>query len=308
MRILVVGVGGIGGYFGGRLAQAERDVTFLVRPARAARLAKTGLCIESPHGNYHNPAPVLVTADKLDRPFDLILLSCKAYDLASAIDSFAPAVGPATLILPLLNGMDHIDVLDARFGREKVLGGLCQISAGLDAEGRVQHFNDIHNLVFGDRDGADSARVRAVERAFSGALFTPRRSLDIVREMWEKWVFIAVCAGITCLMRSAVCDVIQGGGAGIVSALFDECAAIAAANGFPPGEALAKQRETFLLSPKSTLMASMLRDVECGQATEGEHILSALLERAERPEEAPVLALAAIHLRAYAARRARERG
>lgn len=308
MRILVVGVGGIGGYFGGRLAQAERDVTFLVRPARAARLAKTGLCIESPHGNYRDPKPALVAADALDRHYDLILLSCKAYDLASAIDSFAPAVGAETLILPLLNGMDHIDVLDARFGREKVLGGLCQISAGLDDEGRILHFNDVHNLVFGDRDDADSARIRAVERAFSGAVFTPRKSLDIVREMWDKWVFIAVCAGITCLMRSAVCDIIQGGGAGVIAALFDECAAIAAANGFPPGEALAKQRETFLLSPKSTIMASMLRDAERGQATEGEHILGALLNRAKRVEDAPILNLAAIHLRAYAARRMRERG
>ncbi len=306
MRILVVGVGGIGGYFGGRLAQAGRDVTFLVRPARAERLAKTGLCIESPLGDYHNPAPALVTADRLDRPFDLIFLSCKAYDLASAMDSFAPAVGPKTLILPLLNGMDHIDALDARFGREKVLGGLCQISAGLDAEGRIQHYNELQNVAFGDRDDADSARAQAVAAALSGAGFTLRKSPDIMHEMWDKWVFIAVCAGITCLMRAAVCDVLAAGGAGIVSALFDECAAIATANGFPPGAALAKQRETFLLSPKSTMMASMLRDVERGQATEGEHILAALLERAEAPEEAPVLALAAIHLRAYAARRARE--
>src|SRR6202167_4462874 len=162
MRVLVVGAGAMGGYFGGRLLQAGRDVTFLVRPRRQAQLAKTGLVIRSRFGDVSLPAPPTVTADALRAPFDLILLSCKSYDLQSAADSFAPAVGPNTAILPLLNGMGHIDYLAERFGGGAVLGGQCVISATLDAEGRILHLNDFHALSFGERDGSASARAEAI--------------------------------------------------------------------------------------------------------------------------------------------------
>ena len=150
MRILVVGAGALGGYFGGRLKEAGRDVTFLVRPRRAEQLAKTGLVIRSPRGDVTIAQPPTILAEKLHTPFDLILLSCKAYDLPSAIDSFAPAVGPNAAILPLLNGMKHMDLLGTQFGAAAVLGGQCIISATLDAEGRVIHLNDLHFLSFGE--------------------------------------------------------------------------------------------------------------------------------------------------------------
>src|SRR5277367_2531109 len=121
MRILVVGAGAIGGYFGGRLLQAGRDVTFLVRPRRSAELAGEGLVIKSPLGDVTLKNPPTVQADKLTEKFDVILLSCKAFDLDDAIASFAPAVGPRTAIIPLLNGMRHLDVLDQKFGAEHVL-------------------------------------------------------------------------------------------------------------------------------------------------------------------------------------------
>src|SRR5207253_4544527 len=140
MRILIVGAGAIGGYFGARLAEAGRDVTFLVRPKRADQLA-SGLFVRSPKGDVHIPAPKLVTEAALGEPkgspFDLILLSCKAFDLDRAMESFAPAVGHGSMVLPLLNGMAHIEKLQKRFGSGAVLGGQCQISATLDAEGRV---------------------------------------------------------------------------------------------------------------------------------------------------------------------------
>src|SRR5690349_19835571 len=144
MRTLIVGAGAIGGYFGGRLLEAQRDVTFLVRPRRAEQLRKTGLVIRSGSGNVAIPSQPIVRAEQLSQAFDLILLSCKACDLDSAIESFAPAVGPHTAILPLLNGMRHLDVLESKFGRNAVLGGHCLISSALDAEGRVQHLNDLH--------------------------------------------------------------------------------------------------------------------------------------------------------------------
>ena len=215
MRILVVGAGAIGGYFGGRLLEAGRDVTFLVRPRRAAQLAERGLAITSPAGNYRHPRPPTIQADALREPFDLVLLSCKAYDLDEAIRSLAPAVGPRTTILPLLNGMQHIDVLERRFGPAAVLGGQCVISVALDDQGHVAHLNDIARLAFGERNAPPSSRTDAIEAALAGARFDSRRSESILREMWEKWVFIATLAGVTCLMRASVGDVVAAGGADV---------------------------------------------------------------------------------------------
>src|SRR5215472_71454 len=158
MRILAVGAGAIGGYFGGRLLQVGRDVTFLVRPKRAAELARDGLVIKSPNGDVTLQNPPTVQADKLDEKFDVVLLSCKAFDLADAIKSFAPAVGPQTSIVPLLNGMLHLDILDQEFGRERVLGGLCAIAATLNDRREVVQLATMHapttrSLSFGERDG-----------------------------------------------------------------------------------------------------------------------------------------------------------
>ena len=211
--ILVVGAGAIGGYFGGRLLQAGRDVTFLVRPARAASLAQRGLIDSKPARRLPLPAPPTVTDDRLAAPFDLVLLSCKAYDLDGAMASFAKAVGPRTAILPLLNGMRHLDALAGRFGAERLLGGLCVISATLDADGDIVHLNDLHSLTFGELDGTRSARIEAIGSMLSARGYEARLSDTIRQEMWEKWIFIATAAGITCLMRAAIGDIVAAGAA-----------------------------------------------------------------------------------------------
>jgi 2-dehydropantoate 2-reductase len=308
MRFLVVGAGAIGGYFGGRLLEAGRDATFLVRPRRAAALAAAGLTIRSRFGDAAIAKPPLALADGLKAPFDVVVLSCKAYDLEGAMDAFAPAVGPATAILPLLNGMRHLDALDKRFGRGRVLGGWCSISTALDAQGRVIHFNDLHTLRFGERDGARSARAEAIAAAFAGAKFDGRLSETIVAEMWEKWVFIAAAAGINCLMRAPFGDIVAAGAADWATALLDECADIAARQGFPPRPEFLAQIRGLFAAPGSSLMASMLRDVERGAPVEADHILADLLRRAGPAggERAPLLRIACAHLRAYEARRARE--
>ena len=307
MRILVVGAGAIGGYFGGRLLEAGRDVTFLVRPRRAAQLAKTGLVIRSPLGDASLPAPPTVTADALREPFDLILLSCKAYDLESAADSFAPAVGAHTVILPLLNGMAHVDYLVARFGGAAVYGGQCVISTTLDAEGRILHLNDTHGLAFGERDGSASARAEAVAATLSGARFDSRLSRAILQEMWEKWVLIATMAGINCLMRANVGDILAAGAGQLSITLLEECAAIAAAQGFAPGEPAMARNRTMLTTPGSAFAASMLRDIERGAPIEADHIVGDLVRRAEAQQrECPLLRISYAHLKAYEARRARE--
>ena len=245
MKILVVGAGAVGGYFGGRLMQAGRDVTFLVRPRRAVELAKNGLSIRSSVGDFHRPSPPTVLQEDLAQPFDLVALSCKAFDLEGAMASFAKAVGPATAILPLLNGMRHIDRLVERFGAERVLGGQCAISTTLGADGAILHLNDWHALSFGEIDGSRSPRIETIAAALLNAGFDARLSNQILQEMWEKWVFIATAAGITCLMRASVGDYVAAGAADLALALLSECSSIAASQGFPLREpALERARAT----------------------------------------------------------------
>ncbi|MGA7230476.1 MAG: 2-dehydropantoate 2-reductase, partial [Xanthobacteraceae bacterium] len=309
MRILVVGAGALGGYFGGRLKEAGRDVTFLVRPRRAEQLAKTGLIVRSPKGDINIPAPPTVFAEHPSAPFDLILLSCKAYDLQGAMDSFAPAVGANTAILPLLNGMRHMDLLAARFGAAAVLGGQCVISATLDADGRILHLNDLHFLSFGEQNGAKSPRVAAIAADFSGAKFDSQLSTAILQEMWEKWAFIAAAAGISCLMRGAFGDIAAAGGSQYASDMFAECSAIAVKSGFAPGETAVKRSIGMLTAAGSPIAASMLRDIERGARIESDHIVGDLLQRGGgRPGDYPLLQIAYAHLRTYEARRQREQG
>ena len=308
MRFLVVGAGATGGYFGGRLLEAGRDVTFLVRLARAERLAVAGLTITSPAGDVTLRSPPTVLAAELRAPFDAVILSCKAYDLDGAIESFAPAVGPDTVVVPLLNGMRHLDVLDARFGADRVLGGSCFISAKLDEGGQISHVSDIHRLAFGERTGEQSPRVEALAAATAGAKFEAVASDQILLVMWEKWVFLAALAGITCLARAAVGDVVAAGGADLAAALLEECRVIAAAAGYPPRADALKASLARLTDPGSAVTASLLGDVERRGRTEADHVLGDLLRRrAAAPDGGQSLLRAAyVAVKAAAARAVRE--
>lgn len=310
MRFLVLGAGATGGYFGGRLLEAGRDVTFLVRPGRAARLAANGLAITSPAGNAFLRSPPTVLAAELRDAFDVVILTCKVYDLVDAIESVAPAVGPDTVVLPLLNGMRHLDVLDARFGPDRVLGGSCFISARLDDADRVVHVSDIHRLTFGERSGTRSARVDAIAAAMSGANFDAVASDRIVLEMWEKWVFLASLAGITCLTRSAIGDVVAAGGADLAAALLEECRSVAVAEGYPPRPESLQASLGRLTDPSSAVTASMLGDIERRGRTEADHILGDLLRRrgGTTDGDRSLLRLAYTAVKASEARAAREQG
>ena len=308
MKTLVVGAGAIGGYYGGRMLEAGRDVTFLVRARRAAELARTGLVIRSGAGDFDRASPPVVTAENLRETYDLILLSCKAYDLESALESIAPAVGEATVILPLLNGMRHLDALDARFGAVHIVGGLCVISTVLDSDGRILHLTkDTHTLSFGEHDGTKSARALEIAAEMAGARFDARLSENILQELWEKWVFIASAAGITCLMRGTVGDIVSAGGSDVAATLVNECAAIATRQGFPPSASALKRTLGLLTEPGSAFVASMFRDLERGTAIEAEQIVGDLLRRdGKHGGASPLLRVVNVHLKAYEARRARE--
>jgi 2-dehydropantoate 2-reductase len=302
MRTLVVGAGAVGGYFGGRLLEAGRHVTFLVRPGRASQLARTGLRIRSRFGNVDLPKPPVLLAGEPHQGFDLVLLSCKAYDLEGAIESIAPFVGPDTAVLPLLNGMRHLDVLDERLGREHILGGRCVIAATLNAEGEVVHLNDSHGIAFGERDGSDSERVRAIAALMQGAGFESQASGNILLDMWEKWVFLASLAGSTCLMRASIGEICEApGGVDFIVALLDECRSIAAAAGYVVREESWQRTAGMLTAKGSTLTASMLRDIERNAPIEAGHIIGDLLRRAQGQVQR--LSIAYTHLKAYELRR-----
>ncbi len=316
MRILIVGAGATGGYFGGRLLQHGRDVTLLVRSARAAALARDGLMLRSPTGDATLAAPRTVRAFELNDPYDLIIVACKAYGLAAAMDDIAAAVGPQTAILPLLNGMAHLDALDQRFGTGHVLGGRCMIAATLDQDGAVQHLNLTHTLTFGERDGSSSERMQAIKAALSDAGFDVRASHAIVRDMWDKWVFLATLAGITCLLRGSVGTIMSvPGGRAATLALFDECCAVAARAGHPPSTTTREHAREVLLESGSGLTASMMRDMQDGRPIEADQIIGDMLARAAPAAVSPdagaqsptpsMLALVYACLKAYEAGRSK---
>jgi 2-dehydropantoate 2-reductase len=301
MRILVVGAGAIGGFFGGRLLQAGRDVTFLVRPKRAAELARDGLMIKSPHGDVTLPNPPTVQAAELTPDYDLVLLGCKAFDLDDAIASFQRGVGPTTAILPLLNGMKHFDALDASFGSDRVLGGQCVIAATLDAQRRVVQLAPMNAITFGERDGGSSERSAGIARALGGAGFDVNPSTDILQEMWEKWVFLATLAGSTSLMRAAIGDILASpGGADFMLGVLDEIAAIAGAAGHSPRDAFLQRTRGMLLAEGSKLTASMFRDIQAGAPIEADHVIGDLIARADAAKT-PAARLRGIytHLKVY---------
>ena len=301
MRILVVGAGAIGGYFGGRLSQAGCDVTFLVRPKRAAELADAGLVIKSPLGDVTLKNPPTVQADKLGEKFDVVLLSCKAFDLDDAIKSFAPAVGPQTAIIPLLNGMKHLDVLDAKFGRERVLGGLCAIAVTLNEKREVVHLQPLQSFTFGERDGKMTDRVRAIAEVLAKGNFGSKASEEIIQDMWEKWVFLASLAAMTCLMRTSVGNILASpGGKDFVLGMLDECSAVAAAEGHAPRAPYLERIRGMLTAEGSPMTASMFRDIKAGAPVEADHVIGDLIARGDAAKvPVPKLRTAYTHLKAY---------
>lgn len=306
MRVLVLGAGALGGYFGGRLAEAgTAEVAFLVRPARRAALAAGGLRIESPFGGWSGPVTALTAAEA--RPgWHLVLLACKAFDLEEAIAALRPAVDARTAILPVLNGLSHLDRLAEAFGPERVLGGLARIQATLAPDGTVRHLNDWRWITFGERDGSMSDRLRAIEAAFAPARGVAAQAVpDIMARMWEKLVHLGTSAIGTVLMRANVGEIVRAGGSPFLHRLLDRNAAIAAAHGFPVRDAFLAEFRALFADPASGYATSMLRDIEAGGRTEAEHVLGFLLDAARRagvPEEIHEAAL--LHARAHAQRRA----
>src|SRR5580692_5743911 len=284
MTILVVGAGATGGYFGARLAQAGRDVTFLVRPRRAGQLRERGLRIVGPGaaaGAGQMLRPNLVMAGELTEPADVVLLSVKATALDQAVADFAPAVGPRTVVVPFLNGMAHLAVLSKRFGESAVLGGVIIIAAQLNDEGDiVVQPSPPASLTIGTQDGTRTTRLQAVYDQLSGAGFDVSISDEIIARMWQKWVFIATIGALTCLMRGTVGDIVAvPDGRDLGPAILAEATSVSAAAGYPVPEAVTASTTRSITQDGSAVTSSMSRDVAVGRPAEAEAILADLAPR-----------------------------
>jgi 2-dehydropantoate 2-reductase len=300
MRILVVGAGATGGFFGARLAQAGRDVTFLVRSARAALLRQRGLRVVG-LGEQLELEPKLALAADLTAPFDLVLVTVKEAGLDGAIADLAPAVGPDTLILPVLNGIRHVEALVQRFGERAVLGGVAFVATTIDANGDIERLADLGSLIYGTRDGQPDGRLDEVHRTLSGAGFVTELSADITTAMWSKWVFIASICAVTCLMRGTVGEVeAVPGGARFAEAVVAEAAAVAAAAGHPVPEANLADARARVTQKGSPFASSLYRDLNSGLDVEVEQILGDLVARADASGvSVPLLELVTMQLRVY---------
>jgi 2-dehydropantoate 2-reductase len=305
LKILVLGAGGIGGYFGGRLAEAGSDVTFLVREGRREQLARDGLVVESPHGNIRMPVKS-VLAEALLPGFDVVLFTCKAYDLDSAMDAIAPAMKGEAAVVPLLNGLAHFERLDARFGREHVMGGTAHINAILKRDGTVVNADALHRILFGERDRGESARAKALAAELAKTKSDWKLSPDIEQDLWEKVVFLSALAATTCLFRGNVREIIAApGGREAMHRALAANREIAIREGHAPREASYNGFRDRLTDPTGEWSASMMRDMEAGNRVEADHIVGWMLERARKHAvDDTILSAAYTHLKAYEARRA----
>jgi 2-dehydropantoate 2-reductase len=308
MRILVLGAGAVGGYFGGRLAEAGKDVTFLVRGARATALNQHGLKVESALGDFQVPVNI-ATADRVGGPYDLVLLTAKHYDLDAAIDAIRPGVGADTAVLPLLNGLVHLDKLDRAFGLGRVLGGVAYVGAVLLPDGSIRHVNRLSGIAFGERGGGVSERAKAIEQLFSNTPVSAPANDNILQEMWEKFVMMGAMAGMNCLMRGNIGEIMgTQDGERLMLAALAECRQVAEAAGYPPRPQARERVETMLTERDSINSASMRQDLEAGRRTEADAIVGDMLLRAAGfGIETPLLRAAYCHLQVHENRLAAKR-
>ena len=300
MRILIVGAGAVGGYFGGRLLEKGEDVTFLVREKRKRLLQANGLKLNSVHGNV-DLKPKVLTVKDTSEAFDVVIVSTKAYHLSDVVDSIEPFVAKNTMILPLLNGVSHVEVLQNRFGKENVIGGLCFIESTLDVTGQVVQTSPIHDLVFGELSGERTERIEKLEKAFSGTKANFRLSDEIVREMWHKYLFITTLSGVTTLMRAPIGPIRESiGGQETIERLVKELSTVMRAIQAPIAETIEQIMLERVQAMGYDMKSSMQRDMEKGQAVEADHLQGYIYNIAQTEKlNVPVLQVIYSNLKVY---------
>ena len=278
MKILVVGAGAVGGYFGARLAEKGEDVTFLVRERRLQELKTSGLEINSLHGDIHL-TPRLIEAGA-DETFDVIILSTKAYHLEQVLHDIAPFVSEHTYILPLLNGMAHLKQLVDRFGEQRVLGGLCFIESTLDGKGHIVQTSPSHHLLFGPLPGTRTDRLEELKQHLTGTAAPINYSDTITRDMWNKYLFITTFSGVTSLFRSSIGPIrSQEEGTAMIHRLATEAKAAMERQGAVFSDGIEQIQQQQIAQMADTMKSSLLRDMEKGSEVESAHLFGTLLSK-----------------------------
>ncbi|WP_151445532.1 ketopantoate reductase family protein [Lacisediminimonas profundi] len=311
MKILILGAGGVGGYFGARLQEAGADVTWLVRPKRLQALRENGLRVESPAGKLHLKVQ-LVTAETVTPDYDLVMMAPKAYDLEDSLAALDRALQGRALLLPFLNGLTHLELLDRRFGRERVAGGVAHIGAMLGPDGTIMHLNQLHSLTVGPRAPGQAALLKTFfelcQRTRFDAIYVDERTDSIEQHLWTKWTFLATLAGSTTLYRGSIGKIMATvEGEALVREMYEECLAVAAAHGHPVPAQGRSSAMAVLAQHGSDFTASMYRDLMSGQRTEHEHVLGEMCKMAAAQGlAAPLMRAAWCHMQVENPRPERE--
>ncbi|WP_068089026.1 2-dehydropantoate 2-reductase [Polycladidibacter stylochi] len=306
-KILIIGAGGVGGYLGARMAEVGLDVSFLVRGKRLEQLRSNGLVYESVHGGGQVNVNTVTKDDDLTI-FDFIVVATKAYHLNDdLIELLKKASNGSNYVIPFLNGLSHMDLLESVFGRSRTMGGLCRIATTLTDDGTVKHLNDAHEYVIGGRTPESANAAAQLVEAMKEAKIIMKTTDDVDYSMWEKAYSLSVLAAATCLMRAPLgCINSSVGGRQFIEQLTKEAASIASAYGYTPKTAFYKAVLQQQTDQSSALTASMLRDLEAGGQIENDHIIGDLYYKGcAAGLDLPLFGLAKIHLEAYELRKAR---
>ena len=301
MRIVVLGAGGVGGYIGARLIESGVDVSFFVRARRAEQLASRGLVLKSPLGDFSRSVQVITRSEDVGTAPTAVILACKHPALAGAMHAIAPLLGKDTRLLPVLNGVRHVETLAARFPDTPLLGGIAHGAVDLRTDGVIVHLSPFMRFITGPVSGGSDPISEGIVARLKAVRVEAQTSPEILQDMWNKFVFLSAFAGITSLMRTNVGNILKtDGGRERILQLLEETRTVAAAEGFSPPGTLMDEYRALLTQEGSSFASSMLRDIEAGRRTEGAHILGDMLQKARRHGlSVPLLAIAAAHVEAY---------
>ncbi len=269
MKIAIYGAGGLGGYYGARLADAGNDVAFIARGAHLEAIRKRGLRISSPLGDMHLPAPVATDRPAEVGPVDLVLVAVKTWQIPEVAAAMEPLLGERTVVLPFLNGVEASDDLAAVVGAGRVLGGLSKVFSKIESPGVIHHFTPNAFVAFGELDGTESERARGLLEMFSAAGVDAAVSPAIRVELWKKLLLVSSWAGLGALARSPMGVVREEPGIrSLIDCSIEEGLAVARATGHDIDPAYKDEMWAFYRSMPAGATASMQRDIIDGRPSE----------------------------------------
>ncbi len=280
MKILIAGSGGVGGYYGGLLAQSGNDVTFLARGEHLRAIREHGLRIKSVHGDF-TVFPAQATDIPAEvGPVELILFCTKTYDTENVAEALRPCVGTNTVIISLQNGVDAAERIGAILGIEHVLGGVTWISSAVEAPGVIRQFSQFRRIVFGELDGRITPRAQAIYQTLNASGATVELSENILSMIWTKFVFIAAVSGISSLTRLEMGEFRHVPETrALMTALMREVEALARAQNIALDADVVEKSLAFVDAAAPNIKSSMQRDVESGHRTELESMIGVICRK-----------------------------